>query len=135
MTAKLIIPSIDYQASFLNALDEYHQENLPGYEKYSRSQLEKDFWGFLDQLRGESYGLNLPPGYVPHTEYWLIDNDEYIGRVDIRHQLNDHLEKIGGHIGYNIRPTKRRQGYGRLVLKLALTKAKHLGLNRVLVVF
>jgi len=62
-----------------------------------------------------------------------VEGDEYIGRLDIRHHLTEHLRQIGGHIGYGIRPSKRRQGYGRLILKLGLEKAKEMGIEKVLV--
>src|SRR3989338_7171193 len=64
--------------------------------------------------------------------YWLIDNDEVIGRVQIRHVLNDYLLNYGGHIGYYIKPSKRRMGYGRKILKLSLIEAKKIGLKKVL---
>jgi predicted acetyltransferase len=40
---------------------------------------------------------------------------------------------MGGHIGYEIRPVKRRQGYGTEILRLGLEKARELGLRKVLV--
>src|SRR5207244_2733801 len=58
---------------------------------------------------------------------------EYLGQVCIRHVLNPQMEKITGHIGYHIRPRHRRQGYGRLILKLALPEAHRLGINPALV--
>ena len=44
-----------------------------------------------------------------------------------------HLEKEGGHIGYDIRPSERRKGYGTVLLALTLKKAQELGLHEVLV--
>ena len=44
-----------------------------------------------------------------------------------------HLEKEGGHIGYNIRPTERKKGYGTAILSLTLAKARGLGLKEVIV--
>ncbi len=38
----------------------------------------------------------------------------------------------GGHIGYVIRPSKRRLGYGTVLLRLGLNKARERGLSRVL---
>jgi len=35
-------------------------------------------------------------------------------------------------IGYDIAPSFRRNGYGKTILKLALTKAKALGLHKIL---
>ncbi len=77
--------------------------------------------------------MNLPEGRVAASEFWLIDKDEFIGRVSVRHMLNDCLFKIGGHIGYYIRISKRKKGYGKAILKLALQKAKQLGILKVLV--
>jgi predicted acetyltransferase len=77
--------------------------------------------------------LDLPKGWVPATQFWLIDKNEYIGNVIIRHQLNDTLMHIGGHIGYSIRPTKRKMGYGTSILKLSLSEARKLGIDKALV--
>jgi len=47
--------------------------------------------------------------------------------------LNSDLLKWGGHIGYEIRPSKRRHGYGTEILRLGLEKAKQVGLHKALV--
>jgi predicted acetyltransferase len=47
--------------------------------------------------------------------------------------LNPDLEIEGGHIGYAIRPSLRKMGYGTLILTLTLEKARALGLRGVLV--
>lgn len=70
---------------------------------------------------------------MPATMYWLIDNEQYIGRVSIRHVLNNRLMKEGGHIGYAIRPSKRKMGYGKKIFELALPKAKEIGITKALV--
>jgi len=46
--------------------------------------------------------------------------------------LTSELERLHGHTGYEIRPSQRGRGYGTAILKLALPKAKEIGLNRVL---
>ncbi len=97
------------------------------------SLIEKDFSLYVEHLLSQAKGKNLPMGYVPQTIYWLIDNDEFIGRVSLRHRLTKSLLQVGGHIGYYIRPTKRQKGYGKKLLELTLIKAKELGLTRVLV--
>ena len=74
----------------------------------------------------------MPNGYVPETRLWLIEDGKYIGSVNIRHSLTPHLLGVGGHIGYNIRPSMRNKGYGTAILRLALPYARALGLERVL---
>ena len=133
---ELVLPSAKYKESFLEALKEYQQEK----SKYRQdlnvlnvAELDKNFQLYINKLADESAGKNLPAGYIPHTNYWLVNKDEFIGRVDIRHSLTEKLLREGGHIGYDIRPTKRKEGYGRKILKLALLKAKALGITKVLI--
>jgi len=70
---------------------------------------------------------------VKESIFWLIDGHEFIGRVSLRHELNEELLKLGGHVGYEIRPTKRRKGYGKRILEFALKEAKKINLDKVLV--
>lgn len=77
---------------------------------------------------------NAPDGLVNAHTYFLFDETgNIVGAANIRHTLNQHLLNFGGHIGYGIAPSHRGKGYGKLQCKLALEKAKDLGLNRVLI--
>jgi len=131
------VPSLKYKESFLEALKEYQQESSKPHNwdllVLDRVDLNKNFSSYIKKLVDESQGKNLPNGFVSHTTYWLIDKEEFIGRIDIRHRLTEKLLQEGGHIGYDIRPSKRNQGYGKKILELALAKAKALGLTEVLV--
>jgi predicted acetyltransferase len=51
----------------------------------------------------------------------------------LRHRLVPDLEVEGGHIGYSVRPSLRRRGYGALLLSLTLEKAAGLGMASALV--
>jgi len=53
--------------------------------------------------------------------------------VRLRHALTPHLAQIGGHIGYNVRPSQRRQGYGTALLAYTLEQARQFGLTGVLI--
>jgi len=100
--------------------------------EFNADELEKDFQKYLQEFEDEAAGRNLKDGRVPQTVWWLVMGDEYLGRVSIRHRLTDKLMRIGGHIGYEVRPSERRKGYGTLLLKLGLQKAKELGIERPL---
>ena len=63
----------------------------------------------------------------------MVSGDSFVGETGIRYQLNDWLMQIGGHVGYGIRPRFQRQGYGKLILKLALDKLRESGVERALV--
>ena len=92
----------------------------------------EDFSLYLERAGKQSRGEDLPPDRVPDTEFWLVAGDRVIGRSKLRHFLSPSLEHEGGHIGYDIRPAERRKGYGTLILRLTLERAKALGLRRVL---
>lgn len=71
----------------------------------------------------------------PSTLYLLVDGDniKILGMIDIRHKLNNSLLKVGGHIGYNIRPSERKKGYGKRQLALGLEKCLDMGIKQVLI--
>lgn len=73
-----------------------------------------------------------PPGRVQSTTYWYVHGDEFLGRLSIRHHLNDALRRLGGHIGYDVRPSARRRGHATAMLRTALPIAADLGIDRAL---
>ncbi len=124
-------PSLTYKDSFIAGTRESQAEGLELF--INLHNLSENFEAFLLRLREASNRANIPPERVPMSDFWLIDGDEYVGRLSLRHALNEALLLWGGHIGYQIRPSKRRRGYGKEILRLGLLKAKELGLHRVLV--
>jgi predicted acetyltransferase len=92
-----------------------------------------NFESYMAQIEHFRRGADLRPGLVPSSEFWLVKNRRILGRISVRHRLNANLEIEGGHIGYDVRPSERRKGYGTLMLKLGLEKARKLGLKRVLI--
>lgn len=92
-----------------------------------------NFEGYMAQIERFRRGVGLGAKLVPSSEFWLVKGRRILGRISVRHRLNANLEIEGGHIGYDVRPSERRKGYGSLMLKLALDKARKLGLKRVLI--
>lgn len=128
---RLILPSTKYKSEYLNALLETKEET--GETRLNNPEPNQTFEEFVKMWWDNSKGKNLKEGSVPATMYWLIDKGELIGRVHIKHTLNDFLFKYGGQIGYYIKPSKRRMGYGTKILKLALKKAKKMGITVILI--
>jgi predicted acetyltransferase len=129
---RLVTPSIEYEEGYREALEEQRREKDPNDTILESPQEGETFEHYVHGLVDMANGINLPEGYVPATILFIVDNGRFIGRVSIRHELNDYLEKYGGHIGDWIRPSERGKGYGKLAFKLSLDKAKELGISRVL---
>jgi len=53
--------------------------------------------------------------------------------INIRLALNDFLRKEGGHIGYCIRPSERRKGYGTQMLRETLLFCGTIGLYDIVI--
>ena len=78
-------------------------------------------------------GIDVPEDGVPSICYWFIDDaNSIIGTSRLRKTLNERFKHFGGNIGYDVRPFYRMQGYGTIILKLTIEKAKESGLNKVL---
>ena len=88
---------------------------------------------YLDMLDERRRGVNLSPDQVPATFLVADVGGVIVGRAQIRHHLNDFLEREGGHIGYCVLPDYRRRGYATDILRQSLTVIRAIGVDRVLV--
>ncbi|HEX9274487.1 MAG TPA: GNAT family N-acetyltransferase [Candidatus Binatia bacterium] len=128
-TIRLIEPTLSLRADFYSLAEEFLAEGDQRYHEAIR-----DFESFIQLCSDEAVGRNLAPGRVPQSTFWLVrDGQRILGCSRLRHTLNAFLEELGGHIGYDIRPSERRRGYGTQILRLTLDKARDLGLKQVLV--
>ena len=91
---------------------------------------DKDIIQKYDDYRNDR---NLKPGWVVADHYCLVNDNDFIGEISIRHSLTDSLLKYGGHVGYGIRCSMWNRGYGSLILKLGLEKCKGLCIDNVLI--
>jgi predicted acetyltransferase len=128
---ELVHPDITLERTYLEAVSEYKEEKRD--VGFDFKVAESDFGRYVSELRGHEEGKFMPSGYVPETVYWLVDSGEYVGRISIRHTLTERLRTIGGHIGYDVRPSKRGRGYATKMLGLALEKCREMGIERVLI--
>jgi predicted acetyltransferase len=124
---ELVTPSTRYRASFLAAEVESNGEGT------GRGVTDDVSFAAL-LAKYEQYALGrVPDGRVPETTFWLVEGDEYIGRIAIRHTLTPLLRAYGGHVGYDVRPSRRRQGHATRMLRLAIPHLAALGIDPALI--
>ena len=117
----------DYRAEFPQDMRlTYHAARIPGLSGLEEFETVADWLAFCETMRGKTS--------------WYLSVREADGRmvsaVCLRHALeydDDDIE-FASHIGYSVRPSEQGKGYGREQLRLALAKARELGIERARIV-
>lgn len=130
---KLILPNLNFK----NEIEEYKNEFILNGDSMDGCAGLGNIESFEEWIQILKYNSNISTvreGFVPSSTYMAIreSDNRIVGMIDIRHFLNDYLEKFGGHIGYSVRKSERQKGYAKKMLELALEKCKELNINRVL---
>ena len=132
-SSRLIRPRADLRASHESLVSEF-QDQEEELVPWVLAEPTEDFQGYVDILNRWSQGLDLREGFVPNSTFWLVDDQEEIVAVSsLRHELTDFLLTFGGHIGFGVRPSARRNGYATKILGQTLLEAKKLAIRKVLV--
>jgi predicted acetyltransferase len=132
---ELVPPDVRWQRSWTACMLEFgdtypHGSGVDDHTTYD----EQGCAAFVaERLRAGDRSVPPREGWVHCTFFWIVDGDEVVGSLALRHELSDWLLEEGGHIGYSIRPSRRREGHASRALALALDRARGLGLDRVLV--
>jgi predicted acetyltransferase/ADP-ribose pyrophosphatase YjhB (NUDIX family) len=87
----------------------------------------------IQRLHDHKDSSKIAAHLVPSTMMYAFVGDEIVGRFNVRHQLNENLEKRGGHVGYSVGPNHRRKGYAKEMFEQALRYCQTLGLSEILV--
>jgi len=141
----LIAPRDGLWRSFAEAMDEFRAEGRGSEGDHSAIgdylRTRADGWSshvafsaFVASIRAEALEETpRPEGYVPATELWWVDGETFLGRSTIRHRLTPALLEMGGHIGYDVRPSARRRGYATEMLRQTLALAHQMGIDSALI--
>jgi len=132
LEVQLITPAKDFADTYREFVADFqaHQEPLVPWVLEWHADPFSDLLGrYADTLQE----TNLELGFVPHSTFWLIDSEQrLLGVSNLRHRLNERLQRVGGHIGFGIRPSERNRGFATRLLALTLERAKCLSIDRAL---
>lgn len=134
---KLIEPTIEYEKDIWDfrqeILDSDDKDKFAGCGTLERCTSASEW---IENCKSRSNKDTCPSDKVPSNVFIAvrISDNRIVGIIDLRHHI-DHpiLSTWGGHIGYYVRPTERRKGYGKEMLRLNLLNAQKLGIKKVLI--
>lgn len=128
---RLVLPSKKYLKGNIEFLKElYKEKSISKKELDEKLGVRKNASAFIKSFKDARIGVGIGD-QVPHTVYWLVDGKKFIGALRLNKKMNKKLRIRGGNIGYEIRPSEKKKGYGGEILRLGLLKAKIHGLKKV----
>ena len=129
---------IRVSAEYADQIKEYRQEFLDASDSMDGCGSLRhlaDPYEFIQKCKDYESPETLPKDKVIATQFIFVreSDNRLVGMIQVRHYFNDYLSKFGGHIGYSIRPSERRKGYGKEMLKAVLTFCREINLEKVLI--
>lgn len=117
--------------SFLNWVEQWTEDDL-GWATFTWEP-GMPHAEHLQKLQDKKDKSKIPSNRVPDTMLYAFLDNEIVGRLSIRHELNDHLLERGGHLGYAVSPKHRKNGFASEIVRQGLVACQKLGLDRVLI--
>ncbi|MFJ6169335.1 GNAT family N-acetyltransferase [Micromonospora orduensis] len=135
---ELIVPTVDLHDAWLDAHDEWgpglHEDGF-GLRPSDEVRSPDGFAAWVRLVNEQADPATpLADGQVRCTHRWIVEDGRVLGGIALRHELDDFLLRVAGHIGYGIRPSARRRGVATWALGRVLGEARAIGLDRVLIV-
>ncbi|MDY2939056.1 MAG: GNAT family N-acetyltransferase [Fusicatenibacter sp.] len=126
-TKEYAIQITQYRQEFLNAND-----SMDGTGPLRRIENPEEY---IQVCADYEDPKKVPSHLVPATQFFFIrkSDNRLVGMIQVRHHFNDYLEKYAGHIGYSVRPSERRKGYAKEMLKMVLPFCREIGIDKVLI--
>lgn len=122
----------DDRESFFASVEEFRQSE-PDWSFAFHFDPTGDFDAYARQVSNWKRGRDMPTEFVPNTYVVSVIDGRIVGRLSLRHELNDSLRREGGHVGYGVVASERRKGFATQMLRLSLPLAREVGLDRILV--
>ena len=91
------------------------------------------FTEMLEKLRKNSAGVELAPQFVPSSMLYAFVDGFIVGRLSIRHSLNEQLRHRGGHVGYAVAEKYRGRGYATEIMRQGIAFCRKLGLREIMI--
>ncbi len=121
-------PSLDLEGAYLDMSLDYVAN---GDSRYSYATLD-EVRAKLRRDMDSELGI-VPKDRLPSRSFLFMVGDRIVGTSRLRLELNERFKVYGGHIGYDVRPSERRLGHGKEILRQTLLEAEAHGFSEVLI--
>ncbi len=129
---KLVNPTPKYKESYLQLVNAAKQDG-DIHEMGNAYRENESFDAMINRLQDRARGKNIANRDVPSSMKWMIENNEVVGTIDLRHILNQNYFERLGHVAYYVHPMKRNKGYASEALHLAIAWYQKRPVNKILI--
>lgn len=119
---KFIKPSAKYIDEYLAACKESIDNNIKEWIPVEEDRFESWKMRALSLYEMLESGNGLPDGVPRMITYWCVEENKFIGEIQIRPYMTLEEAKEIGHIGYAVRYSMWNKGMGTKLLRYAVDK-------------
>lgn len=135
MDINLIKPTLEYADDIMEYKKEFLEcgDTLAGCGMLRTCNNASEWIDSIDLLSNQT---TCPSDKVTSNTYIAVrlSDNKIVGVIDFRHHINHPILSLwGGHIGYSVRPSERKKGYAKEMLRQNLIMCKEYGLDKVLI--
>jgi predicted acetyltransferase len=126
-------PTYDLVPSFVKMRDAFLAVGEDEWNIRGEEIAHADPYAYVELMNDRAQGRNVSAGFVSADEFWIVSSGVVVGSLSVRHELNENLRRLGGHVGYSTHPEYRRRGVATFALRSALGILGTLGVAEALV--
>lgn len=136
-TIRLMKPTMEYADDIMKFRQEVFEANdrdaFAGCGSLRNCETAKEWLDVLEKMEKEE---TCGEGRVPSNTYIAVreSDNRIVGMIDLRHHINHPILGLwGGHIGYFVRPSERRKGYAKEMLRQNLQNCRDRKIEKVMI--